>query len=156
MPLPEDFASECLYAPSHWFVHDVLELSAERVVAWVDTTKLGAFVDAQQVRPGHPRHLPGAIILQITGTLGNLHVVYGLGLRLSDGWTGFGARVEQARFDGLGQIGPPVTATLTAGRVRRMLGRVVATYDFAFAQEGRSLYRSTQTAIWLPGDASPV
>jgi hypothetical protein len=154
MPMPEDFAAECLYAPDHWFVHDLIALDpAEgRVVARVDTTRLGALVDAQQERPGHPRHVPGAVMVQITGTLGNLHAVYILGLRPTEGWSGFGTHVRSARFPSIGRIGPAMDVELRASRIRRFRGRTFVEYSFRYTQEGRDVYLSEQAAIWFKGE----
>jgi hypothetical protein len=152
VPIPPDFAKECLYGPEHWFVHDVLELGPERVVARVDTTRLGSPVDAQVVRPGHDKHLPGAVVIQVTGTLGNLHAVYGLGLRFSEGWVGFGTHVRGAKFPSMGRIGPPVDATLTLRRVRTLGSKKFLEYAFLFEQEGRAVYAAEHAAIWFLGD----
>lgn len=157
MPLPPDFARECLYAPDHWYISDLLELDAAggRVVAEVDTTRLGALVEAQQPHPGHPRHVPGAVMVQITGTLGNLHAAYILGLRPSEGWVGFGTHVRAARFPSLGRIGPPVRAELTTTRVRKLRGRHFVEYDFRYTQDDRVIFESQQAAVWVRGEDAP-
>lgn len=154
MPLPEDFTAECLYGPDQQYVHDLLEVDREagRVVGQVDTTRLGPLVDAQRVRPNHPQHVPGAIMVQITGTLGNLHAVYVLDLRPTEGWTGFGVHMKEARFPSIGRIGPPMRVELETLRMRRFRGRHFATYRFRFTQEGRELYLSEQTAVWFQGE----
>ena len=156
MPLPPDFAAECLYAPDQWYVHDLLALDPEagRVLAQVDTTRLGALVDAQQERPGHPRHVPGAVMIQITGTLGNLHAVYILGLRPSEGWAGFGTHVRNAKFPSMGRIGPPVDVELRATRVRKVRGSHFVEYSFRFEQEGRQIYVADHAAIWFKGEVA--
>lgn len=153
MPLPPDFHRECLYAPDQWYVHDLLALDADagHVRARVDTTRLGPLVDAQVVSPGHPRHVPGAVMVQITGTLGNLHAVYALGLRMSEGWSGFGTHVRGARFPSLGRIGPPMEVELRVKRHRRLRGRHFVDYAFRYEQEGREVYHSEQAAIWFQG-----
>ena len=148
--IPDDFERECLYAPSHWYVHDVLELdpTEHRVVARIDTTRLGAAVDAQRLHPGHLAHVPGAVVIQVTGTLGNLHAVYLMGLRPSEGWAGYGTHVRDARFRRMGRIGPPVIATATAWRRRQLRGSWFLDYRFRFEQEGEAVYESEQTAVW--------
>jgi len=153
MPLPDDFARECLYGPSQWYVHDLLAIDAEEGVVrcGVDTTRLGALVDAQEERPGHPRHVPGAVMVQITGTLGNLHAVYALGLRPSEGWSGFGTHVRNARFPSLGKIGPPMEVELKVLRIRKFRGRVFIEYSFRYTQEGREIYLAEHAAIWFNG-----
>jgi hypothetical protein len=88
------------------------------------------------------------VVIQMTATLGNLHAVYVLGLRPSEGWVGFGAKVTMARFPSLGRIGPPVDAELRSTRVRKLRGSWFAEYAFRFEQEGRTVYESEQTAVW--------
>lgn len=151
MPIPEDFAAEALYAPDAWYVHDVLELDKEagRLVGLVDTTRLGPLVDAQVERPGHPKHFPGAIAIQITGTLGQLHAMYVLGLRASEGWSGFGTHILEAKFGALGRIGPPVHAACQATRVREVRRTTFVDYTFTFTQEGTPIYESRQRAAWF-------
>lgn len=158
MPFPDDFERESLYTPDQWYVHDVLEIDPEagRVVGVVDTTRLGPVREAQKPWAGHTPHVPGAVIVQATGTLGNLHAVYVLGLRMSDGWVGYGTHIHSARFLGMGAIGPALKVSLQATRVRRISGAHFVTYDFRFEQEGRKIYESSQTAVWTRGGAGPV
>ncbi len=150
MPLPEDFGEEALYAPEAWFLDDIVEMNddATQVIARLDTTRLGALVGAQRPWPGHAKHLPGAVAIQMTGTLGNLHAFYGLGLRPSEGWVGHGVAIRSARFTRLGRIGPDVIAKMTVTRVRNLRGQYFVSYQFELEQEGESLYRSEQTAVW--------
>jgi hypothetical protein len=151
MSLPADYATECLYDPTHAFVHEVRRLDESAVLAVVDTTRLGALVDAQRAMVGHPKHVPGAVMVQITGTLGNLHAVYALGLRISEGWVGFGTHLRSARFPSLGRIGPPMETELRVTRVRRLRGRVFVEYAFTYTQDDRRVYESEQTAVWVRG-----
>lgn len=151
MPIPADFEKECLYKPEAWFLHDVLELTSEKVVALVDTTRLGMLVEAQHELVGHPKHVPAAVMVNLTGTLGNLHAVYALGCRISEGWIGFGTHVRSARFPSVGKIGPPFTAIMEVPKIRSLRGRKFVEYRFEYIQEGRTLYQSEQAAIWGPG-----
>lgn len=150
MPLPEDFAAEALYEPSRWYLHDLEEIDAEagRVVGILDTTRLKSETAAQRLVGAHVRHVPGAVALQVTATLGNLHAVYILGLRPTQGWVGYGTHIKEARFPTLGEIGPPVRCELLAKRVRSLRGTTFAEYDFHYTQQERSIYRSTQIAAW--------
>ena len=154
MSLPEDFARECLYGPDQWFVSELVALDAAAGVVRgrVDTTRLGPFVHGQVETPAHPKHVPGAVMVQITGTLGNLHAVYILGLRVSEGWSGFGTHIRSAKFPGLGRIGPPMDVSLTVTRHRRFRGQHFVTYNFLHQQEGRDIYTSEQSAIWFRGE----
>ncbi len=150
MPLPDDFESECLYHRDRWYLHDLPTLDRERglLVGILDTTRIGSLVDAQQAWPGHPKHLPGAVAVQMTGTLGNLHAVYCMGLRPTEGWVGFGTHIRSAKFPNLGRIGPSVSARCEATRARQFRGTWFIDYDFLFEQEGLAVYVSKQTAAW--------
>lgn len=147
----DDFARESLYAPEAWFIHELLALDeiAGVIRARTDTTRLGFLVDAQRDLPGHARHLPGAVAIQITGTLGQLHATYLLRLRPSDGWVGFGTHLKMARFPSMGVIGPPLDVQATVLRSRAIRGTVFNEYRFAFTQEGRTVYESEQTAAFF-------
>ena len=150
MPIPEQFHAESLYEPEQWYVHDVLEVDAEHVVGVCDTRALidSPIVAAQRAWPGQPKHVPGIVMLQITGTLGNLHAVLGLGLRMSEGWVGFGTNILEARFRGLGRLGPPLRCELRVEEVRKLEGSLFATYSFRFSQESTTVYTSRQRAAW--------
>lgn len=158
MTMPADFGTECLYAPDHWYITEILEIDpvAGVVRGRVDTTRLGASVDAQVETPAHPKHVPGAVMVQITGTLGNLHAVYVLGLRVSEGWSGFGTHIRGAKFPSIGKIGPPLDVTLRITRHRRFRGQHFCTYAFLYEQEGREVYVSEQSAIWFRGEPGEV
>ena len=74
MPLPPDFAQQAMYTEDAWYLHDVEFFPEEkRIVGVCDTTKLEAAIARQRPWPGHPKHLPGAVAVQITGTLGQLY-----------------------------------------------------------------------------------
>jgi len=150
VPIPEAFAAESLYTPDQWYVHDVLELGEGRVVGVCETESLRAhpLVLAQRSWPNQPKHVPGAVMVQITGTLGNIHAVCVLGLRMSEGWVGFGTHIHEARFRGLGQLGPALRCELSVERVRRLAGSIFVTYAFDLSQDGRPIYRSRQSASW--------
>lgn len=149
-PTLAEFVSESLYAEEHWYVHELLEVDAEQgaIVALTDTTKLGGSVEAQRPWPGQPKHVPGNVMIQMTGTLGNLHAVFVLGLRMTEGWVGFGVGIDEARFRNIARIGPPLRARAQQTRVRRIGGRVFVSYEFEFTQEGALVFESRQTAVW--------
>ena len=151
MPIPSDFEAECLYDRSAWYMHDVLEIDMEqqRVVIELDTNDLGPLVAAQRQVGGHELHLPGAVMVQMTATLGNLHAVYVLGLRPTEGWHGYGTKIVGARFNSMGRIGPPVIATATATRARQVRGTWFIDYTFEYTQEGEIVYASEQSSVWL-------
>lgn len=151
MALPDDFEDQCLYARRSWYVHDILTLDVDnhRLVGLMHTTDLGPLVDDQIERPGHPKHVPGAVMVQATGTLGQLHAVYAMGLRGTEGWSGFGTHMKEVRFGGLGTIGPDVVMHCEATRRRQLRGTWFVDYSFRYEQDGRELFRSRQTAAWI-------
>jgi len=163
VPIPDEFRAESLYTPDHWYVHDLLEVvrdesgeGRDRVVARCDTEQLAdhPLVVGQRAWPGQPKHVPGVIMVQITGTLGNLHAVCVLGLKMSEGWVGFGTHIHEAKFSGLGEIGPAMICELQIERMRRIRGQVFGTYAFRYEQGGKVIYRSRQTASWLRPDGA--
>jgi hypothetical protein len=155
-----DFEPEALYARDQWYVHEVLSIDpvAREVTARIDTERLGPIAAAQRPHPGHEPHLPGAIAIQVTGTLGNLHAVYLVGLRPSEGWVGYGTKIASARFHKLGRLGPPIVARLSEHRKRQFRGAWFFDYRFRFEQEEGVVFESEQTAVWqqqarsLPAD----
>jgi len=150
------FVRESLYAPDAWFIDELLLLDEVSGVirARTDTTRLGFLVDAQRDVPGHAKHLPGAIAIQITGTLGQLHATFLQNLRPSDGWVGFGTHLRMARFPRMGTIGPPLEVEATVTRSRVIRGTIFNDYRFAFTQEGHLVYESEQTAAFFDGGKS--
>lgn len=153
MPIPPDFADQCLYGPDAWYLHDVLEMDVEqrRVVGLVDTTRLGHLVEAQLVGPGHPKHVPGAVVIQLTGTLATLLSAYVLGMPRTEGWVGFGTHIREARFPSLGEIGPPMEVRCTATSVRQIRTTTFVNYDYHYVQDGRDVYVARHTGAWLQG-----
>jgi len=151
MPLPDDFAQECLYSESAWFLHDLLEIDVpgRSVTGLVDTTRLGPLVDAQVELPGHPKHLPGAVCVQLTGTLGAVLSSYVLQMRRSDGWVGFGTHIHHAKFPSIGTIGPPVQAQATVKSLRVLRQTTFVRYAFRFTQEDRDVYLAEHSAAWF-------
>ncbi len=151
MPIPSDFHQQCLYGPEAWFLHDVSEIDVEarRVVGLVDTARLGVLVEAQQVLPGHPKHVPGAILVQLTGTLATLMSAYVLEMPRTEGWVGFGTHIHEARFPSLGEIGPPLQVACTAQSVRRFRGTTFVRYAYHYVQEGRDVYVAQHTGAWF-------
>ncbi|HHO52917.1 MAG TPA: hypothetical protein ENK18_19090 [Deltaproteobacteria bacterium] len=159
MALPEDFAAQCLYDPRAWFIHDLLSVDREArsVTALVDTTRLGDLVDAQIELPGHPKHLPGAVCVQLTGTLASLLAAYVLDMPRSEGWVGFGTHIHQAAFPSMGKIGPAVHAEATVISRRIFRGTTFLRYRYHFTQDERVVYRAEHSAAWLqaPADVEP-
>lgn len=156
MAIPEAFLSESLYTQDQWYVHDVLECGEDHVVGICDTSQLtdNPLVLAQRPWPGQPKHVPGAVMVQITGTLGNIHAVCGLGLRMTEGWIGFGTNILDAKFRGLGAIGPAMRCELKVEEQRWIKGQLFVTYAFRYEQDGRPIYRSRQRASWMRSEGA--
>jgi hypothetical protein len=153
MPLPPDWQAEALYTADALFVHDVrLEPGADRVIGICDTTRLGPLVDAQRPWPNHPKHVPGAVAIQITGTLGTLYAAYVLDMPPSEGWVGFGTHVHHARFRKLGTIGPPMVCSATLLSKRTLRGTVFTRFRFLYTQDDDEIFASEQTAAWVRSD----
>jgi hypothetical protein len=152
----ESFAAESLYTPDQWYVDELVELGEQRVVGICDTSKLvdHPLVLAQRPWLAQPKHIPGAVMVQITGTLGNIHAVLCLGLRMSEGWAGFGTNILDAKFRGLGQLGPALQCELTVEESRELRGTRFVTYVFRYQQDGRTIYTSRQRASWLRAEGS--
>lgn len=148
------FAPESLYTPDQWYVHDILEHDQDRVIGICDTSRLAdhPLVLAQRPWPAQPKHVPGVIMVQITGTLGNFHAVMCLGLKMTEGWAGFGTNILDAKFRGLGRIGPVMRCELKVEESRELRGTRFVTYAFRYEQEGRVIYTSRQRASWLRGE----
>ena len=151
MAFPEDFVGESLYTRDQWYIDELVECDAEHVVGICDTAKLAdsPIVQAQKPWPGQPKHVPGIIMVQITGTLGNIHAVEALGLRMTEGWVGFGTNILSAKFRGLGILGPPMRCELRVEDRRDIKGQVFVTYAFRYEQEGKVVYSSRQRASWM-------
>jgi hypothetical protein len=154
VPIPDDFYEESMYRPEAWYIHDLLEVDQEagRVVGQLDTTRIDVLVEPQREWPGHDKHLPGAVAIQMTATMAQFHAFYILGLRATEGWVGYGTHIRNARFPTVGKIGPPVTAEATALRVRQIRGTYFVDYAFRYTQEDRVIYESEQTAAYIRSD----
>lgn len=151
---PEDFEAESLYTRDQWYIDELVELEDTRVVGICDTRKLAdsPIVIAQRPWPGQPKHVPGIVMVQITGTLGNIHAVSQLGLRMTEGWVGFGTNILSAKFRGLATIGPAMRCELKVEDARELKGQRFVTYAFRYEQEGRVIYASRQRASWMRAD----
>jgi hypothetical protein len=155
MPLDPDFVADCLYGPEAILIDEVLEVDAAagRVRARMPTHDRLPLTSAQRIDElRHPRHVSGGLMVHMTGVMGFVHFYYVLGLRIRDGWTGFGVRIQNARFRALARPGEPLILEATALRVRRLGTRIFVSYRLRFAQNERLVYEGEQTALWLKID----
>ena len=87
-------------------------------------------------------------MVHMTGMIAFAHAYFILGLRHADGWVGYGAKINGARFRALAPPGAPLLLSCKAVQMRRGEASVFARYDFAFTQEGTLVYEGDQSAMW--------
>jgi hypothetical protein len=151
-PLDAEFLADCPYQPEAVLLDEIVEIDRERslVRARMSTRPdlpLTCFQRVDAVR--HPHHVNGALLVHLTGMLGFVHAYYVLGLRYREGWIGVGALIHKARYPNMALIGKPLELLLEATNVREGNKKKVVTYDFLFTQDGNTVYKSSQTAMWL-------
>lgn len=161
LKLPVEYAQEAQrffttipYDPRAFLIDEIvsMEFEARRVRARLDTTKDLPLVALQRGDPQvHPRHIPGPVLVQLTGMLGIVHAYFFHGVRFDEGWIGFGSRIHRADFKRLVRLGPPLELESVETKARTSMGRQVVRYEFRFTQEGKLCYYGDQTATWLRG-----
>jgi hypothetical protein len=60
-----------------------------------------------------------------------------------------GALIHKARYPNMALIGKPLELLLKATNVREGNEKKVVTYDFLFTQDGKTVFKSNQIAMWL-------
>ena len=151
MPLDPEFTRDCLYREGGLLLDEVLEVDREAslVRARMPTHAELPITSEQRVDPVlHPRHVSGGLMVHMTGVIAFVHFYYVLDLRHSDGWTGYGVRIHNARFKSLAKVGEPLILECQATRTRRIRESINARYHFRFTQEDRLVYEGDQTAMW--------
>jgi hypothetical protein len=151
MPLDPAFIADCPYAPEALLLDEILEVDRERslVRARMPTHDELPLTRDQRVHPQrHPRHVAGGLMVHMTGMMGFAHAYFVLGLRHADGWIGYGARIDRARFVALAPPGAPIEISCRGTQVRVGSKRTLGRYEFRFVQNGTLLYESDQTALW--------
>ncbi len=152
--LCERFLATMPYDPRALLLDEVLEIDAgaRRVRARLDTRKPLPMVDFQRGDPAiQPPHVPGPVLVQLTGMLGLVHAFFLHGVRFDEGWIGFGSRIHRADFKRLVRLGPPLDLESIETRERLQPERQVVRYEFRFTQGGALCYFGDQTATWLRG-----
>ena len=152
IPLDAEFLADCLYLPEAVLLDEMVQIDMERglVQARLSTRPDLPLTCFQRVDPvRHPRHVNGGLLVHLTGMLGFVHAYYVLGLRCREGWIGVGALIHKARYPNMALIGKPLELQLKATNVREGNQKKVVTYDFLFTQDGNTVYKSNQTAMWL-------
>lgn len=151
-PFSQALLDDLMYEPSVLFFDRIEEVdrAASRIVCRMPTDQPMPFTDHQRVHPvRHPRHVGGAVMIQLTGNLGFIHARELEGLRHSDGWVGFGTHIKSAVFRKLVRPGAPLLCACTQAKVRRGKSRVFSIYRYQFHHEGQLAFESEQAAMWL-------
>jgi 3-hydroxymyristoyl/3-hydroxydecanoyl-(acyl carrier protein) dehydratase len=151
MALDPAFVADCPYGPGGFLIDEILEIDRDKglVRARMPTHDDLPLTREQRAHPErHPRHVSGALMIHMTGMVAFVHSYYVLGLRHSDGWIGYGVRIQNARFHALAPPGDPIELSCLAKRVRKQSKSVFAEYAFEFTQSGRLIYEGAQSAMW--------
>ena len=154
-PFTPEFLADMPYEPTVLFFDQIEELDREasRVICRMPTLQPMPFTDQQRVHPvRHPKHVSGALMIQLTGNLGFVHAYHLEGLRHCDGWIGFGTHIRNAVYRKLVQPGSPMMCTVTQHKVRRGKSRIFSMYKFQFHHEGDLAFESEQAAMWMKLD----
>jgi hypothetical protein len=152
MALDPAFVADCPYLADGIFIDEILTIDRERsrVIARMPTHAELPITRTQRVHPvKHPRHVSGGLMVHVTGVVGFAHAFYVLDLRHADGWTGYGARINNARYRALATVDAPLEIECQALHVRRGAERVMVKYAFEFRQNDRAVYSSEQTAMFV-------
>ena len=157
MPLDPDFVKDCFYDAEGMLIDAIVEIDAanDRVVARMPTSDALPLTRTQKTHPvRHPRHVSGGLMVHMTGIIAYVHAYYVLGLRHSEGWVGYGAKIHGARFRALAPPGDPLFLECKATRMRKGSASVFARYAFSFTQNGKVIYEGDQSALWTKIDES--
>ncbi len=152
MSLDPAFVADCPYLADGVFIDDIVRVDREAsiIVARMPTHADLPITRHQRVHPTkHPRHVSGGLMVHVTGIVGFAHGYYVLDLRHADGWTGYGARINDARYRALATVDAPIEIECTALHVRRGAQRIMAKYAFEFRQNEKAVYSSEQTAWFV-------
>lgn len=111
-------------------------------------------VATQRTTPAWPHHLPGELVISLTGEAGILTLRH-KGL-IAEGWRGHGVRIDSARFSSPVLLGETFFTLADVVRTRRIRESVHARFRFRMWKrdaEGRDIetYTSQQDAIAFPG-----
>ncbi|RMD85339.1 MAG: hypothetical protein D6815_02115 [Candidatus Dadabacteria bacterium] len=146
------FVETFIYEPAAFIIDAVLDVDYDQraLRARTETSRHWPIASLQR-GPAHvhPRHVSGPELILLTGNLGCLHAYLFHSVRWNQGWVGYGSRIHRADFRELVRLGPPLESCCRETQVRRGRRRIVARYQFEFYQEGRLVFRSDQTAMFL-------
>lgn len=108
----------------------------------------------QRVTPRWPHHLPGELIIGLTGQAGVV-LVRRRGI-VADGWRGHGVRIRDARFSAPVLVGETFYVRVDMRHARRFGDKVHVRFAFRMWKHGPDgaeieVYRSEQDAMFFPG-----
>jgi len=147
----EDFFKGIPYRPEGFFLDRLVKVDPEEklIVCEMDTRKEFPLIDQQRHHPIlQPPHLPGAVIIHLTGMLGLAAARFLLDIRFDLGWSGYGSRIHKGEFKRLVTLGPPLLLKGRITRVRKRSRMVIVRYEFRFIQQERLAYAGDQTAVY--------
>jgi hypothetical protein len=151
MPLDPAFVADCPYGPGGLLLDEILEVDVSQslVRARMPTHDDLPLTREQRTHPvRHPRHVSGGLMVHMTGMMGFAHAYYVLGLKHAEGWIGYGAKIDSARFKSIAKPGDPLVLECKGKQVRKMSGSVFVRYAFRFSQSETLVYEGDQTAVW--------
>lgn len=112
-------------------------------------------VAAQRVTTRWPHHLPGELIIALTGQAGVI-AVRRKGI-IGEAWRGHGVRIRDARFPAPVLLGETAYMRVEIVRTRKVGDSVYVQFRFRMwklASDGREVetFRSEQDAMFFPGE----
>ena len=151
-PFDDEFLDRNLYSRPAILIDEILSIDAEllEIVCRMQTDKPGIPLLKEQRDPfgTHPKHLNGGVLVHLSGVMGIAHSWYVEGLRVADGWVGYGTTIHHLDMRGPIEIGPPLELMVRATR-RRIRPKVrIVRYDLVYKQKDRVVYHGDQSAIW--------
>ena len=110
-------------------------------------------VAEQRTTPAWPHHLPGELVIALTGQAG--FIAAHRRRLIGEDWRGHGVRIVDARFSAPVLLGERFFTRVDVGRVRRLGASVHVQFRFRMWKpdgDGREVetYRSEQHAIFFP------
>jgi hypothetical protein len=149
--IPRDELDRLTHAPTRF---DALVEEDEHGCVFEKTVTMDdPGVAEQRVTPEWPHHLPGELVIALTGQAGFI-ACHRKGL-IGDGWRGHGVRIVDARFSAPVLLGETFYTRVEIGRVRRLGRSLHVQFRFRMWKHDAAggeieTYRSEQHAIFFP------
>lgn len=110
-------------------------------------------VGLQRTSPNWPHHLPGDVVIALTGQAGII-AMHRRGL-IGPEWRGHGVRIQDARYSAPVLVGESFFTRVDVVRVRRWRESLHARFRFRMWKESDGVevetFRSQQDAMFFPG-----